>query len=221
MAEKEAKAANASGGKARENGVYLVEESRAFYQHSYQWIVRVAVIEAVIIAGLLIPNVIDMLHHRKPIVIAVTPSMQVQPVVPLSEPMVTDSGAAAWATQAVEHTLSLSFTQWKQQLSEASKYYTSSAFKQLIIGLKSSGIMEKIVSQRLNTVLQPVSAAYVQQSGTINGIPVWMVRGKMILTYEGSAGNISTQRIDATIIVQRADLLKHPSGLEIRNISLQ
>jgi len=91
----------------------------------------------------------------------------------------------------------------------------------LILGLKSSGIMEKIVSQRLNTVLQPVSAAYVQQSGEINGIPVWMVRGKMILTYEGSRGNVSTQRIDATIIVQRANMLKHPSGLVIRNIALE
>lgn len=207
--------------KVSENGVYVVEESREFYRHGYQWIVRVSIIQAVVIAGLLIPNAIDLLHHKKPIVIAVNPSMQVQPVVPLSEPMVSDAGAADWATQAAEKTLSLSFTQWQQQLSEASGYYTTDAFKQLIMGLKSSGIMQKIVSQRLNTVLQPVSAAYVQQSGQINGVPVWMVRGKMIMTYEGSSGNVGTQNINATIIVERADMLKHPSGLIIRNISLQ
>jgi len=99
--------------KVAENGVYLVEESRAFYRDSYRRIVRVAIIEAVVIAGLLIPNGINLLVHRKPIVVAVNPSMQVQPIVPLSEPMVTNAGAAAWATRAVEKTLSLSFTNWK------------------------------------------------------------------------------------------------------------
>jgi len=207
--------------KVAENGVYLVEESRAFYRDSYRRIVRVAIIEAVVIAGLLIPNGINLLVHRKPIVVAVNPSMQVQPIVPLSEPMVTNAGAAAWATRAVEKTLSLSFTNWKSELSNAAKYYTHPAFSQLIIGLKKSGIIQKIVDQRLNSVLQPVSAAYVEQSGQIDGIPVWEVRGKMILTYEGSTDNIGTQNIDATIIVQRADMLKHPSGLIIRNISLQ
>lgn len=215
-----AKSAPAKGVNA-ENGVYLVEESRAFYRDSYQWIVRVALIEAVVIVGLLIPNTINLLVHRKPIIEAVNPSMQVQPVVPLSEPMVSNAGAAAWATRAAEKTLSLSFTRWKPELSNSAKYYTSTAFKQLIVGLKTSGIIQKIANQRLNTVLQPVSAAYVQQAGQINGIPVWMVRGKMILTYSGSSGNLSTQNIDATIIVQRADILKHPSGLVIRNISLQ
>ncbi|MBU2742508.1 hypothetical protein HAQ01_13875 [Acidithiobacillus thiooxidans] len=208
-------------GATPENGMYLVEESRAFYRDSYQWIVRIAVIEAVVIAGLLVPNAINMLVHRKPIVITVNPSMQVQPVVPRSEPMVSNAGAAAWATRAAEKTLSLSFTRWKPELSNAAKYYTSTAFKQLIVGLKSSGIIQKIANQRLNTVLQPISAAYVQQAGRINGIPVWMVRGKMMLTYSGSSGNLSTQNIDATIIVQRANMLKHPSGLVIRNISLQ
>lgn len=211
----------AKKGAVPENGVYLVEESRAFYRDSYRWIVRIAVIEAVVIVGLLIPNIIDLLVHSKPVVIAVNPSMQVEPVVPLSEPMVSNAGAAAWASRAVEKTLSLSFTAWKPELSNAAKYYTKDAFSQLIIGLKGSGIIQKIADQRMNSVLQPVSAAYVQQSGQINGIPVWMVQGKMILTYEGTSGNVSTQNIKATIIVQRADMLKHPSGLIIRNISLQ
>lgn len=214
-------AASVKNGAVSENGVYLVEESRAFYRDSYQWIVRIAVIEAVVIAALLIPNVIDLLVHGKPVIIAVNPSMQVEPVIPLSEPMVSNAGAAVWATRAVEKTMSLSFTEWKPELSSAAKYYTKTAFKQLIIGLKTSGIIQKIADQRLNAVLQPVSAAYVQQSGQINGIPVWMVRGKMILTYEGTSGNVSTQNINATIIVERADVLKHPSGLLIRNISLQ
>ncbi|MHB8354773.1 MAG: DotI/IcmL/TraM family protein, partial [Burkholderiales bacterium] len=86
---------------------------------------------------------------------------------------------------------------------------------------KSSGILQKVANQRLNTVLQPVSALYVEQSGQINGVPVWMVKGKMILTYEGSSGNVSTQDVNATIIIQRADILKYPSGLIIRSISLQ
>lgn len=213
--------AAAKRARTEENGVYLVEESRAFYQHGYQWIVRIAVIQAVIIAGLVVPNAIDLLYHKKPIVVTVNPSMQVEPVVPLSEPLVSDAGAADWATKAVENTMSLSFTQWKQQLGNASKYYTTDAFKQLIMGLKTSGILQKIASQRLNTVLQPLSAAYVQQSGQINGVPVWMVRGDMQMTYEGSSGNVSTQHIKATIIVERADMLKHSSGLVIRNISLQ
>jgi intracellular multiplication protein IcmL len=208
-------------GASAENGVYVVEESRAFYRDSYQRIVRIAVIEAVVIVGLLIPNVIDLLVHSKPVVIAVNPSMQVQPVVPLTEPMVSNAGVSAWATRAAEKTLSLSFTEWKQELSSAAKYYTSDAFKQLIIGLKSSGILQKINDQRLNTVLQPVSAAYVEQTGRIDGIPAWMIKGDMILTYEGSNGNISTQNIHATIVVQRANILKHPSGLIIRNILLQ
>lgn len=205
----------------KENGVYLVEESRSFYRDSYRRIVKIAMIEGVVILALLLPNTYNLIREVKPYVIAVNPSMQVQPIIPLSEPMVSNAGASAWTTKALEKTFSLSFTEWRQQLSDSQKYYTSTSFKQLIEGLKSSGILQKISGQRLNTVLQPVSAMYVEQSGQIDGIPVWVVKGKMILTYNGTSGGVSTQDITATVIIQRADILKHPSGLLIRNISLQ
>lgn len=205
-----------------DGGEIIIEESRQFYRDGYRKLLRIVWFQSVANGFLLvlIGLVIYAALHVKPLIEAVSPSMQVQPVIPLTAPYVSSAGASAWATKALEDTMNISFSEWQQDLSDASKYYQPDAFKQLIAGLKSSGILQKIVDQRLNTVLMPVSAAYVLKSGKINGIPAWIVRGKFELTFEGATGNESTQTLNAQIILQRAPILQHPSGLVIRSVVL-
>lgn len=204
-------------------GVVLIEESRGFYRDGYRKILRLLTISATLNLGqiVIVALVIYSAMHVKPMVVAVNPSMQVQPVVPLSEPYVSDAGVSAWVTQALQNTMDISFSQWQQNLSAASKYYQPDAFKALIAGLKANGTLPKIVNNRLNTVLMPMSAAYVLKSGRIDGVPAWIVRGKFQITYQGATGNEATQIMDTQVIVQRASLLQHPSGLVIRSVVMK
>ncbi len=206
----------------KEHGIFLIEESRQFYRDGYRKLLRLLVISGSLNVGQLIISalVIYSALHVKPLIEAVNPSMQVLPVVPLSEPYVSNAGVSSWATQSLENTLDISFSQWQNNLNAASKYYLPSAFRQLIAGLKSSGILQKIVDQRLNTVLTPVSDAYVVKSGRINGIPAWIIKGKFQMTFQGATNDEGDQVMNAVIIVQRAPILEHPSGLVIRSIVL-
>lgn len=205
-----------------EKGFMTIEESREFYRDNYRLVLK-------LLAGSIGLNLLMLIGsgiaveaslHKKPMVIAVNPSMQVQPIVPLSAPYVSDAGAATWATKALESTMNISFSEWQKNLSDASKYYIPSAFQQLVAGLKSSGILQKIVDQRLNTVLMPVSSAYVVKTGMINGVPAWIIKGVFQLTFQGATNDEGEKNLKAEFIVQRADILQHPSGLVIRSIVL-
>jgi hypothetical protein len=205
-----------------DNGFMTVEESREFYRDGYRLVLK-------ILAGSVLLNILSFAGsgiavytamHKKPVIEAVNPSMQVMPVVPLSAPYVSNAGAAAWVTRALENTLDISFSEWRKNLGDASRYYTPTAYGQLIAGLKSSGILQKVTGQRLNTVLTPVSAAYVVKSGLINGVPAWIIHGTFQLTYQGTTNDEGEQSMKAEFIIQRASILSHPSGLVIRSIVL-
>jgi hypothetical protein len=203
-------------------GFMTIEESREFYRDGYRLVLKMlagsVLLNLLFFAGSAMAIYVAL--HKKPLIVAVNPSMQVLPVVPLSAPYVSNAGAAAWATKALESTMDISFSEWQKNLGKASRYYIPAAYTQLIAGLKSSGILQKIVDQRLNTVLMPVSAAYVVKSGAINGVPAWIIRGTFQLTYQGTTNDEGEQSVKVEFIVQRANILTHPSGLVIRSIVL-
>lgn len=211
-------AKDATAAAKTEHGVVTVTESREFYRDSYRRVLKLLAGSTILNLSLFAALVMALLFRPAPIIEAVNPSMQVMPVVPLSAPYVSNAGAAAWATRAIEGTLDISFSEWSKNLSSAGKYYTKTAYSQLIGGLKSSGILQKIVNQRLNTVLVPVSAAYVVKSGAISGVPAWIIKGTFQLTYQGAANDEGEQSMSVEFIVQRASILAHPSGLVIRSI---
>lgn len=206
----------------QDKGFVTIEESREFYRDSYRRVLLFLggsiALNLLFFVGSAIA--VDVSLHKKPMVIAVNPSMQVQPIVPLSAPYVSNAGAATWATKAIENTLNISFSEWQRNLNSASKYYIPSAFDQLVSGLKSSGILQIIVNQRMNTVLMPVSKAYVVKTGMIDGVPAWIIKGVFQLSFQGTTSNEGEKNINVEFIVQRASILQHPSGLVIRSIVL-
>ncbi len=153
-----------------------------------------------------------------PQVIAVTRDFRVINLVPLSEPYVTDDGLTAWVATTMEDTMGLTFVGWKKELSSVEGKYTSAAFSQLLAGLKKSGYLQTVVDKRLDARAVPVKAPYILQSGVVNGVQVWILKMSMQVTYSGTTGDLGTQVFPVQVVVERANVAQHPSGIVIRQV---
>lgn len=150
---------------------------------------------------------------------AVNPDGSIKRIPALDEPVIPDAQVASWAAKAVLRTFTMAFTTWKDDLLSVRRYYTEDAYLELFQFLyHGEKLIPYIEDNRLNMVATLESAAHVVRTGVLNGRKVWDIEFKFRLSMEGGTGTKSGGRLVAKVIVERADLHRHPEGLLIRRI---
>ncbi|WCB48154.1 DotI/IcmL/TraM family protein (plasmid) [Nitratidesulfovibrio vulgaris] len=151
---------------------------------------------------------------------AVTPDLRLQPLIPLTEPTITDAGIRSWAAEVATATLSLGFVRYRDQLSSVREHYTSESFGQLVQSLESSGNLQFIIDKRLNASAIPLSPPVIVNSGILQGTYTWQIEIPVRIAYESSHGNVSMQNNTVVMRVIRVPSTKHPRGIAITQFIL-
>ncbi len=182
---------------------------------------KVILVLAGAIAVLAVVAVVAILSRPSPDYLAVTDDMRIIKLTPLKEPAYTSAGVIKWSADKVVDTMSIGYSYWRKTLGSVQNDYTPEAFNLYIESLKSTGTLAKIVNQRYEVTAVPKSAPIITNEGLLNGVYTWMLKFDVIATYNGQQGVSSNQTYEVTMMVQRADLSKHPSGLVIKQINLK
>lgn len=152
---------------------------------------------------------------------AATPDLRLAPMVPLSEPLLTEQGLLNWVSETVTQAVSLDFVEWREKLSRSREHFDDDAFKSFLDSLQKSGVLDLVRDKRLNVSASISRAPVITASGLVNGRATWRVEFPLVVSYESSQGVETTQKLLANVLVRRASTAKTPRGVVIQQVVLK
>lgn len=186
-----------------------------FYRDGYRTLLRVALIEALAIVGLIISIVVIVnAYQPENRYFATTEDGRVVPMVPLSEPNLSRPALLSWAAQGATETLTFGFHDYRRRLQESSRHFTRSGWASFVKALQESGIIEAVEENRQVISAAPRSAPTILSEGVLNGVYQWQVEMPMMVTYQfGQTSRSVSMNIRLTIV--RVPKLESPNGVGI------
>ena len=162
-----------------------------------------------------------LLHQPQPQYFASTPDLRLAPMVPLAQPLLTQSGLLTWVSATITGAMSLNFLEWREKLESIRPHFDDAAYKSFLASLQSSGVLDMIRGKRLSASAVATRSPVIIASGLVGGKATWKVEIPLIVTYASSQGVESTQKLLATVLVCRASTAKTPRGVVIQQVVLK
>ncbi len=215
------KAAAAAKGKAvaaegedmsRLNRVMIRNE---FYRDGYRTILKLALLQTVVILGL-IGAMFFVIHVHQPEnrYFATTEDGRLVPMVALSQPNLSTPALMSWVAQASTEVMTFGFNDYRRRLQEASRNFTRRGWESFTTALQNSRIIEMVEANQQVLTAAPQGAPILQSEGIVRGRYQWTVQLPMILTYQ-SGSKTRNDRLLVTLVVVRVSRLESPNGVGI------
>ena len=192
-----------------------------WYRAQFRRAMKLALALTVALCASLDVAAILLLHQPKPQYFATTPDLRLAPMVPLDQPLLTQSGLLTWVSDAITGAMSLNFLEWREKLEAVRPNFDDDTFKSFLSSLESSGILNMIQEKRLSASSVATGAPVIIASGLVSGKATWRIEFPLIVSYESSQGVESTQRLIATVLVCRASTATTPRGVVIQQVVLK
>lgn len=197
------------------SGLGRVVARNEFYRDGYRMALRVAVIQTFIIFGLIgAMFFIIAVHQPENRYFATTEDGRLIPMVPLSEPNLSTPALLAWTAQATSETMSFSFSNYRRNLQQASRYFTKDGWESFSTALQQAQIIKSVEENNQEVSAVPRGAPVLKFEGIVNGQYQWQVQIPMILTYV-SGSKSRSENLMITIVIVRVPRLESPNGVGI------
>jgi intracellular multiplication protein IcmL len=186
-----------------------------FYRDGYRSILKLAVLQAVIIIGL-IAAMFFVIHTHQPEnkYFATTEDGRLIPLVPLNQPNLSTPALMSWVAQAATEVMTFGFNDYKRRMQEASRNFTRTGWESFTQALQSSRILEMVEVNQQVVTAAPKGAPILTSEGNVGDRYQWVVQLPLIVTY--TAGKkVRSDSLLVTIVVVRMDRLESPNGVGI------
>ncbi len=218
-------AARPPGGKARPEaaptesveagGLGTVVIRNEFYRDGYRTLLKIALIEGVIIIGLILA-MFYVVSTNKPQdrYFATTNDGRLVPMVSLNEPNLSTPALMSWTAQAATEVMTFGFHDYRRRLQEASRNFTRIGWASFTTALEKSRIMESVEQNQQVLTAAPTSAPVLISEGVVNGRYQWQVELPMVITYQAGALRRADNLV-LTLLIVRVSKLESPNGVGI------
>ena len=192
----------------------LVFNRNFFYRDSYKRVMSIGLISIIANVILVLATTYAILKPAPAKFIVTSPDGRIIPVEPLSAAVKSTPQILAWANMAATKINSYDFVNYRQQLQEASNYFSAPGWADYKQQLVSSGNVKYVVDNRLVVTSVATGAPVVDEQGLINGVYTWKVTLPLLVKY---AGATITRNIPQTVtmLIQRVDISNNPQGIGI------
>ncbi len=213
-------------GKAKKQAQRVAEDSdtqglgktilrNEFYRDGYRLALRVAVIQSVIILGLIgAMFFVIKVHQPENRFFATTEDGRLIPMVPLSQPNLSRPALLSWATQATTEVMTFGFNDYRRRLQESSRHFTGDGCQSFTKALQQAKTIEKVENSNQVITATPRGAPILRSEGIVNGQYRWIVEIPMAVTYE-SGSQTQSENSRVTIVIVRVSRLESPNGVGI------
>lgn len=156
--------------------------------------------------------------------ILTSPSGQVLPQVPLSEPNHDDQFVVDWTIDAITRLYSFDFVNYRLQFQDAQKNMTTAGWDNFEQAMKVSGNFNAVIGNRYVTTAVPTGPGKVVKTGDIMGRQAWKVEFPMLISYRSSEKDrdgklrVTNQPLSMSITVIRQPIFLNQDGLGVRAI---
>lgn len=215
-----AKAASAPAGGAPNNEALAgplvsVVTRNEFYRDGFRNMMRLAVLEGIIIIGLILAIIVYMTTAKpNDRYFATTADGRIMQLVPLDRPNMNVSALMSWVAQAVSETMTFGYHDYQRRLQQSSRHFTRRGWESFATALQRAKIIDSVTTTQQVVTAEPRSAPILENQGVINGKYRWIIRLPIRVTYR--AGTQSrTDDLTVTLVVDRVPSLENPAGVGI------
>lgn len=186
-----------------------------FYRDGYRSILRIAVIEAMVILGLVLAMFfIIEVHQPENRYFATTEDGRLVPMVPLSEPNLSVPALMSWSAQAATEVMTFGFNDYKRRLQEASRNFTRVGWVSFTSALEKSRIIEMVETNQQVVSAAPASSPILVSEGLVAGRYQWRVQVPLVVTYQAGA-SVRSDKLMINLLIVRVPKLESQNGVGI------
>lgn len=197
------------------DAISTVLNRNAFYRDGYRLMLRISVIQLSVIV-LLIATIIGLVltMQTKHIYFATTSDGRIIPIVPVTDPYLSDAEVTTWAAETARHVMNFSYTDYRDRLQQASYNFTPTGWDSFNKALKDSSMLDAVKDRKLVVTLEVRGAPTQMRSGVRNGIYTWDVSFPVTIKMDGPE---SPQPMAVNLILRivRVSTLQNPQGISI------
>ncbi len=197
------------------NALQTVVSRNNFYKDGYAMLMRVALLEAVAIAGLVVALIaVIMVTDPQDRFFATTEDGKIINLVPLNVPNQSDDAVLTWAANAAVQTMTFGFHDYRQRLQESSTNFTPRGWQSFLEAINRSGTLESVESYRQILTAVPQRAPVMLDKREVAGVYRWVVQFPLLVTTQ-SGNRTSNSRSILTLVIERVPTIDKPIGLGI------
>lgn len=186
-----------------------------FYRDGYRSLLRLAIIEGIVIIGLIFVSfAVIQTHQPENRYFATTEDGRLIPMVALSQPNLSTPALMSWVAQSVTEVMTFNFNDYRRRLQESSRNFTRRGWDSFTKALQNSHIIERVEQNQQIVTAAPRGAPVLKDGRVINGRFQWTIQIPMVVTYQAGP-KTSTDNMMVTLVVVRVPRLESPNGVGI------
>lgn len=206
-----------SGSAAEEDssGLGTVVVRNEFYRDGYRSLLRIAVLQGVVIVGLIgVMLYVIHIHQPENRYFATTEDGRLVPMIALNEPNLSTPALMSWVAQAATEVMTFGFSDYRRRLQESSRNFTRRGWESFTQALQKSRIIEMVNENQQVVTAAPQSAPILKSEGVVGGRYQWVVQLPLVLSYQ-SGSRTRSDNLIVTFVVVRVPRLESPNGVGI------
>ncbi len=143
------------------------------------------------------------------------------PIVAVKEPFLTDNQVNNFATEAITRAMTMNFANWRQDLNDASTYFTRpEGWDAFLLSINSSGTMDYLVTKRLISTAVANGAVITKRGPNERGVYAWIVQVPLTITYQSSS-DTQTENLLAEMEIVRVPTWEMSRGVGVQRVTMR
>lgn len=193
----------------------LVNLRNNFYRDNYRNLMLVCLGLIMLAAALVYWALYERTHKPPAQYFATTYDGKLIPLIPLSEPSLTDNALLQWVTEAAVNSYTFNYVNYRKALQDVRIYFTQSGYQFFLKALSDSNNINAVRDKKLIVSAAPTGAPLILKKGLFNNeLFIWDVQLPMEISFR-SANDIIRQNVTLNMRITRVPTLESPSGVGI------
>ena len=200
---------------AIKDAVATILNRNAFYRDGYRLLLRISMIQAAVIA-LLIVSIIGLAISIKTrqIYFATTSDGRIINIVPLDDPYLSEAQVIAWTAAAAQNVMRFGYSDYRDRLQQASANFTGTGWDSFNKALKDASFLDAIQVRKLEVTMSINAAPEIQSALVRNGVYTWYIQFPVTIKFDGEQPPAAINTI-LRLQVVRVSTLQNPDGVSI------
>ncbi|MCF6766278.1 type IVB secretion system apparatus protein IcmL/DotI [Thiotrichales bacterium 19S3-7] len=153
-----------------------------FYKQNFKRLTTVLLVSCILNIGLFVGLMFTIASKPQPNYFAVTENGRLLQLKGTQTAQITDSMVVSWVSQIVPKLYALDFLNYRSQLNDINKYFTSYGWTSYSTAFKA--VLDQIVKDKLVTRATLQDVPVVTAKGAINGIMAWKVQVPVMINFQ-------------------------------------
>ena len=198
----------------KDDALQVVKLRNEFYRDNYRKVVAALLLSFFILLVLVAALFYIVSHPPAPRYFATSSDGRLAPLVPFSQPNLSNSAILEWSNTAAAAAYSYNFVNYRQALQQAADYFTPEGKQMFFTAIKNSNNLQAVISKKLIVSAVATGVPVILEQGILAGRYTWKVQIPMLITFQ-SASQFSQQSVTVTLLIVRISTLTSPRGIGI------